>query len=96
MNLDAGKPVRPRNTRAASWIALIVLVNICPPAAGTEKFAAQTGKPCAQCHNYPAGDLKLTPFGRAFVANGYKLPPERSSAPVQDSKPPASSASPPK
>lgn len=55
----------------------------------TEKYAAQTGVPCAQCHVYPTGDARLTPFGEAFVANGFKLPANESKPPADGSKPPA-------
>jgi hypothetical protein len=93
MTSKAMKSLR-RGGGAAILIALIAPLVMGRTAAATEKFAAQTGKPCAQCHNYPAGDLKLTPFGKAFVANGFKLPPER--PPAQTSKPPANGATPPK
>jgi hypothetical protein len=55
---------------------LIVLTSLIIPctAAATEKYAAATGVPCAQCHQYPTGDARLTPFGKAFVTNGFKLP----------------------
>ena len=46
------------------------------PAAATTKYAAETGKPCAQCHQHPTGGPELTPFGEKFKANGYKLPKE--------------------
>jgi hypothetical protein len=44
------------------------------PAKATTKYAAQTGKPCAQCHQDPTGSMKLTPFGDKFQANGHELP----------------------
>ena len=43
-------------------------------ADATTKYAAQTGKPCAQCHQDPTGSMKLTPFGEKFQANGHELP----------------------
>lgn len=46
------------------------------PAAATTKYAAETGKPCAQCHQHPTGGPELTPFGEKFKADGYKLPKE--------------------
>ena len=52
---------------AAFLIALTSLFILCS-AAATEKYAAETGVPCAQCHQYPTGDARLTPFGKAFVA----------------------------
>jgi hypothetical protein len=45
-------------------------------ADATTKYAAQTGKPCAQCHQEPTGSMKLTPFGEEFKANGHELPKE--------------------
>jgi len=36
------------------------------------EFAAQTGKPCGQCHVNPAGGGKLKPAGEKFKANGFK------------------------
>jgi len=44
------------------------------PAKATPQFAADTGKPCGECHESPSGAGKLTAFGQAFKANGYKLP----------------------
>jgi len=37
-------------------------------------YAAQTGKPCAACHQNPAGGGPRNAFGEAFAANGHKLP----------------------
>jgi hypothetical protein len=37
-------------------------------------YAAQTGLPCAKCHVNPAGGGPNTAFGKAFAANGHKLP----------------------
>jgi mono/diheme cytochrome c family protein len=44
------------------------------PAEATTTYAAQTGQPCAACHTKPDGGPDLTDFGKAFQANGYKLP----------------------
>ena len=38
------------------------------------EFAAQTGMPCGQCHQNPAGGGKLKAFGEKFKANGNKVP----------------------
>ena len=43
-------------------------------AAATPVFAQQTGLPCGQCHENPAGGGKLKEFGQKFQANGNKLP----------------------
>jgi len=37
-------------------------------------YAAQTGLPCGKCHVNPAGGGQRTAFGKAFAANGHKLP----------------------
>lgn len=42
-------------------------------ATAKPEFAAQTGKPCGQCHENPGGGGKLKPFGEAFKKNGMKL-----------------------
>jgi hypothetical protein len=43
-------------------------------AFATPKFGAATGQPCAACHVRPDGGPELTAFGKAFEANGDKLP----------------------
>jgi hypothetical protein len=45
-------------------------------ANATTKYAQETGKPCAQCHQHPTGGPQLTPFGEKFRANGYQLSKE--------------------
>jgi hypothetical protein len=65
-------------------------------AAATEKYAAETGVPCSQCHQYPTGDARLTPFGKAFVANGFKLPATEPKPPMRESKPSPSDTTPSK
>jgi hypothetical protein len=37
-------------------------------------YAQQTGLPCGRCHVNPAGGGPNTAFGKAFAANGHKLP----------------------
>jgi hypothetical protein len=44
------------------------------PAAATPAHAAQTKLACGRCHVKPAGGEPLTDFGKAFAANGHKLP----------------------
>ena len=44
------------------------------PANAKPEFAAQTGLPCGQCHQNPAGGGKLKSFGEKFKANGNKVP----------------------
>ena len=61
----------------ASTVAMaIIMAAIVLPrnAAATPVFAQQTGLPCGQCHENPAGGGKLKEFGQKFQANGNKLP----------------------
>lgn len=37
-------------------------------------YAQRTGLVCGQCHINPAGGGARTAFGRAFAANGHRLP----------------------
>jgi hypothetical protein len=55
----------------ATWMAATMLIVL---AAATPVFAQQTGLPCGQCHENPAGGGKLKEFGQKFHANGNKLP----------------------
>jgi len=43
-------------------------------ARATPQFATQTGLPCNQCHADLNSPMNLTDFGKAFVANGNKVP----------------------
>jgi aerobic-type carbon monoxide dehydrogenase small subunit (CoxS/CutS family) len=43
-------------------------------AVATTKFGAATGQPCSACHVRPDGGPDLTDFGKAFQANGNRLP----------------------
>jgi len=40
-------------------------------------YAQETGLPCGRCHVNPSGGGRRTAFGRAFAANGHRLPGER-------------------
>ena len=57
----------------ALLVAGALSVTVFRPANATPQFAQQTGKPCGQCHENPAGGGKLKPFGEKFKANGNKL-----------------------
>jgi hypothetical protein len=46
-------------------------------AQATPAYAAQTGLPCGRCHVNPAGGGPNTAFGKAFAANGHKLPAKK-------------------
>jgi hypothetical protein len=43
-------------------------------AQALPKYAAQTGLACGKCHVNPAGGGPRTAFGKAFAANGHKVP----------------------
>jgi Na+/H+-dicarboxylate symporter len=60
-------------TAIAILIAGAMSLILSHPAAATPEFTKQTGKPCGQCHESPAGG-KLKPYGEEFKANGFKLP----------------------
>lgn len=59
---------------AATFVAGAACLTASLPATATPQFAADTGKPCGQCHESPSGAGKLTAAGEAFKANGYKMP----------------------
>ena len=61
-------------TATALLIASTMSLIVSQPASAKPEFAAQTGKPCASCHENPAGGGKLKSFGEKFKANGFKLP----------------------
>ena len=58
----------------ATIMAATTLIVLARNAAATPVFAQQTGLPCGQCHENPAGGGKLKEFGQKFQANGNKLP----------------------
>lgn len=67
---------------AASLAAAILIagtmVTLSPRQAGaTAQYASQTGLPCGKCHVNPAGGGDRNAFGKAFAANGHKLPKEK-------------------
>lgn len=44
------------------------------PADALPAYATQTKLACGRCHVSPAGGGALTGFGKAFAANGHKVP----------------------
>jgi hypothetical protein len=52
----------------------LIIVAASKPATATPAYAAQTKLACGRCHASPAGGGSLTNFGKAFAANGHKLP----------------------
>jgi cytochrome c553 len=63
---------------AAILVVAAISLTISNPAHATAQFASQSGKPCAQCHEKPDGGPELTAFGKAFQANGNKVPTQPS------------------
>jgi len=59
---------------ASVLVGAVTLLTISGPTYATPRLASQTGKPCAQCHQKPDGGPELTPYGKAFQANGDKVP----------------------
>jgi hypothetical protein len=47
--MDSGKTM-------VRWTAIGLVLTVCQSVEATEKYAAQTGRPCAQCHVYPTGE----------------------------------------
>ena len=56
----------------AMLIAGTISLIVSQPASAKPEFAAQTGKPCGNCHENPGGGGKLKPAGEKFKANGFK------------------------
>jgi len=50
------------------------LIIVTKPATATPAYAAQTKSACGRCHVSAAGGGSLSSFGKAFAANGHKLP----------------------
>jgi hypothetical protein len=77
---DTYRPIRSTGLCVAAGIAIAILVSAAAAVVGTTpanakpEFAAQTGLPCGQCHQNPAGGGKLKSFGEKFKANGNKVP----------------------
>jgi hypothetical protein len=47
------------------------------PVSALPAYAQQTGVACGRCHVNPAGGGPNTAFGKAFAANGHKLPSKK-------------------
>ena len=66
--------------RMAAGVGAAILVGgtmtlVAPsPAQARPEFAAKFHFPCSKCHVNPAGGGPRNAFGRAFEANGFKLP----------------------
>ncbi len=59
----------------AAIVAAGTITLVAPNTAqATPAYASQTGLACGKCHVNPAGGGPNTAFGKAFAANGHKLP----------------------
>ena len=75
----AGNMPRPNWTAilagAIGCALAVTMLTIAPTqVAATPAYARQTGLPCGQCHENPAGGRKLKPFGEKFRENGNQMP----------------------
>ncbi len=60
---------------AAATLIIGAMIVLSPrPAAALPQYAAATGFPCKQCHVNPAGGGPRNDYGKAFAANGHKVP----------------------
>src|SRR5215831_1466762 len=74
----------------ATAVALIVgsIAFVTPrPAGALPAYATQTKKSCGDCHTNPAGGGALTAFGKAFAANGHKVPSEAKPGKTEEATP---------
>jgi hypothetical protein len=70
-------PVLAYALGGASAAAFVVglAVSVAPqPAGALPAYAQQTKLACGRCHVNAAGGGALTAFGKAYVANGHKVP----------------------
>ncbi|HET7382461.1 MAG TPA: hypothetical protein VFJ59_07750 [Pseudolabrys sp.] len=47
------------------------------PASALPAYSQQTGLGCGRCHVNPSGGGPNTAFGKAFAANGHKVPSKK-------------------
>jgi hypothetical protein len=59
---------------AAGLIVGLAALATPEPADALPAYATQTKLACGRCHVSPAGGGALTGFGKAFAANGHKVP----------------------
>lgn len=84
---DKKSPVRFGCGLAGAAVLLLLtgtFMAVAPqPANALPKYTAQTGQPCGRCHVNPAGGGPRTAFGKAFAANGHKMPSKSHKAPAK-------------
>ena len=82
---------------AAGFIVGLAAFATPEPADALPSYAQQTKLACGRCHVSAAGGGALTGFGKAFVANGHKVPSKGTKpgkATVSDETPQPSEAAP--
>jgi hypothetical protein len=57
-----------------AWIVAMASSFAARTAQALPLYAQRTGLLCGQCHVSPSGGGPRTAFGRAFAANGHRLP----------------------
>jgi hypothetical protein len=63
---------------ALSVLAMATALSMFPrPATALQAYSQQTGLACGRCHVNPAGGGPNTAFGKAFAANGHKIPSKK-------------------
>jgi hypothetical protein len=65
---------------AAALILGLAVFALPRPADALPSYAKQTGLSCGSCHVNPAGGGARNAFGKAFAANGHKLPAKSKTA----------------
>jgi mono/diheme cytochrome c family protein len=82
---------------AAGFIVGVAAFATPDPADALPSYAQQTKLACGRCHVSAAGGGALTGFGKAFAANGHKVPSKGTTpgkATVSDETPQPSEAAP--
>jgi len=82
---------------AAGFIVGVAAFATPDPADALPSYAQQTKMACGRCHVSAAGGGALTGFGKAFAANGHKVPSKGTKpgkATVSDETPQPSEAAP--
>lgn len=82
MDREHERAVKPRvravyglaGAGAAAVILGLVVFAAPQRADALPSYARQTGLACGSCHVSPAGGGPRTAFGKAFAANGHKVP----------------------
>ncbi len=82
--------MNPQNPITCDWTKSLVLILVIAGlisgatlllaprhAQATPQYSAETKLPCGRCHVNPAGGGPNTAFGKAFAANGHKIPPKK-------------------